>query len=86
MFWSPQIVISAITSSVDQRGHSTTEAILNLWRNASRDSAFYLQSTWSEAGTKFAPAFRAGKIPGRRVNGSKVDAIRDFVGNFRPCK
>ncbi|GFU26645.1 hypothetical protein TNCV_1837551 [Trichonephila clavipes] len=47
-------------------------------------SAFYLQSTWSEASKKSRPAFRAGKMPGRRVNGSKADAIWDYAGNFRP--
>ncbi|GFX40893.1 sucrase-isomaltase, intestinal [Trichonephila clavipes] len=47
-------------------------------------SAFYIQSTWSEAGTNFRPAFRAGKMPGGRVNGSKADAIQDFASNFRP--
>ncbi|GFV28624.1 hypothetical protein TNCV_3985751 [Trichonephila clavipes] len=75
--------INALTSSVDQRAHSTTTGILKLRRNASWDSAFYHQNTWLEVGTKFAPAFRAGKIPGRRVNVSKADAIRDFAVNFR---
>ncbi|GFW80502.1 hypothetical protein TNCV_2416041 [Trichonephila clavipes] len=35
---------------------------------------------------KNRPAFRTGKMTGRRGNGSKADAIRDFSGNFRPCK
>ncbi|GFW47030.1 hypothetical protein TNCV_3486421 [Trichonephila clavipes] len=76
--------ISATTSSVDQRAHSTTAATLNLWCNASWDSAFY--HTWSKAGTKSIPTFRAGKMPGHRINGSKADTIRHFAGNFRPCK
>ncbi|GFY13788.1 mariner transposase [Trichonephila clavipes] len=35
---------------------------------------------------KNRPAFRAGILLGRRVNGYKADSFRHIAGNFRPCK
>ncbi|GFW09250.1 HTH_Tnp_Tc3_2 domain-containing protein [Trichonephila clavipes] len=35
---------------------------------------------------KNRPAFRAGILPGRHINGYKADSFRHIAGNFRPCK